>query len=60
MAPKIKPTRPNRLAHRLVKTANAFNSAAELMAETVVAIQDVARECVRLAEEIEEQEKEAK
>jgi hypothetical protein len=40
-----------------VKAANAFNSAAELMAETVVAIQDAARECVRLAEELEEDKK---
>jgi hypothetical protein len=57
---KLKLSRPNRLAHRLVKTANALNSMAELMAETVVAIQDAARECIRLSEEIEEKAKEAK
>jgi hypothetical protein len=48
------------LPHRLVKTANALNSAAELMAETTVAIQDAARALVRLADDIEELEKEAK
>lgn len=46
--------RPRRLSERLIKTANALNSAAELMAEAVVAIQDASRACVRLAEEIEE------
>lgn len=51
-------SRPSRLAHRLVKTANALNSAAELMAETVVALQDAGQACVRLAEELEEREKE--
>lgn len=55
---KSKLSRQTRMAHRLIKTANAFNSAAELAAEWVVAMQDAARECVRLAEEIEEQMKE--
>lgn len=59
-APKLKLSRPNRLAHRLVKTANALNSVAEMTAELTVAYQDAANACLRLAEEIEEQEKEGK
>lgn len=56
-APKLKLSRPNRLAHRLVKTGNALNLAAEMMAETVVAIQDASRACIDLASELEENEK---
>jgi hypothetical protein len=58
MAPKIKLTRPNRMANRMMKATNALNSMAELMAETVVAIQDAGQALMRVAEEIEEQEKE--
>ncbi len=49
--------RPNRLAYRLAKAGNALNSTAELMAETVVTLQDAAQALVRLAEEIDENEK---
>lgn len=56
-APKLKLSRPNRLAHRLVKAGNALNLAAEMMAETVVSLQDAARACVDLAGEIEEKGK---
>ena len=48
------------MANRLMKATNALNSVAELMAETVVAIQDAGQALMRVAEEIEEQEKEAK
>lgn len=41
------------MAHRLVKTANAANLTAEMLAETVVALQDLAQACIRLAEELE-------
>jgi len=55
--PKIKFSRPDRFAHRLVKAANALNSMAELYAETTVAIQDAARELIRVADEITEKER---
>jgi hypothetical protein len=50
-------SRPKRLSLRLIKLANACNATAELLAETVVALQDNARAAVRLAEEIEEEAK---
>ncbi len=46
-------TRPKRISERLIKLANALNAAAELQAELVVGLQDAARACVRLAEELE-------
>lgn len=57
-ARKSELSRPSRLAHRLIKLANACNSAAELMAEMTVVLQDTSQACVRLAEELEEREKE--
>lgn len=54
-ARKLKLSRPDRLAHRLVKLANALNSMAELNAEFNVALQDAARAAIQLLEEIEEE-----
>lgn len=50
-------TRPKRLQERLIKLANACNSTAELMAESIVSLQDTARAAIRLAEEIQEETK---
>ncbi len=51
---KLKLSRPKRLQERLLKLAKEANSMAELLAETVVSVQDVSRAAVRLAEEIGE------
>jgi hypothetical protein len=50
-------SRPKRLSERLIKLANACNSTAELMAESIVSLQDTARAAIRLAEEIEQEAK---